>query len=126
MIRIRGRVGDCPVDLEIELEAQDWMHLGAAWTSTTPDSASGPSVPEESDRAPARGSDQLWSVAQGLVRQAGEMSGPQLLAELEGLSGSTQAAKQLLVRLRHSNQVQLERRPEALVYRWAASPQGPE
>ena len=27
MIRIRGRIGDWPVDLEIELDAQDWMNL---------------------------------------------------------------------------------------------------
>ena len=38
MIRIRGRIGDWPVDLEIELDAQDWMNerqLNELWTEIT-------------------------------------------------------------------------------------------
>ena len=46
------------------------------------------------------------------------MDGPQLLAELQALTGSAQAGKRLLVRLRHSSQVKVDSGADAPVYRW--------
>ncbi len=47
------------------------------------------------------------------------MDGPQLLEELEALTGSAQAGKRLLVRLRHSTQVKLDSGADAPIYCWA-------
>jgi len=56
MIRIRGRIGDWPVDLEIELDAQDWMNLTR---SVGTDEAAAGGVP-----APATApGDALWHSA---------------------------------------------------------------
>jgi hypothetical protein len=46
------------------------------------------------------------------------MEGPQLLAALEALTGSAQAGKRLLVRLRHSEQVKVDSGADAPLYRW--------
>ncbi len=50
---------------------------------------------------PLNQDDALWQVAKDLLRKAGQLSGPDLLDQLEGLAGSAAAGKRLLVRLRH-------------------------
>lgn len=109
MIRVRGRIGDLPVDLEIELDAEDWQRLRA--TPPAPAQAA-------AEAAQRGGEDRLWEAARELLRQAGTLSGPRLLAELAGLAGGSQAGKRLLVRLRHCPQAQVESRDGVVHYRW--------
>jgi hypothetical protein len=110
MIRIRGHVGEWPVDLSIELDDQDWAQLARQ----LPLSAN-----VQVAQAPTESSaDALWRGAQQLLREAGSMEGPQLLAELEALSGSALAGKRLLVRLRHSAQVRVQSGADAPIYNW--------
>lgn len=112
MLRIRGTVGDWPVDLTLELDDADWAQLGAqlkvAKADTSPASVS----------KPASQDDTIWNITQDLLRNAGQISGPQLLEQLEGLTGSTAAGKRLLVRLRHSPQVRVESGQDAPLYSW--------
>jgi hypothetical protein len=110
MIRIRGHVGEWPVDLNIEMDDQDWAQLARQLPlSANVQAAQAP------DNASA---DALWRGAQQLLREAGSMDGPQLLAELEALSGSALAGKRLLVRLRHSAQVRVQSGADAPIYSW--------
>ena len=113
MLRIRGQIGDWPVDLTVEMDAEDWDQLASRLS------------PELMDRAPAAPkapsaprTDALWETAQQLLREAGQMDGPRLLAELEALTGGVAAGKRLLVRLRHSEQVHVEVREDAPLYIW--------
>lgn len=112
MIRIRGRVGDWPVDLEIELDAADWAGLEQILPEVQ--TISSPAV-KTPTAVPV---DTLWQAAQDLLRQAGEISGPELLGQLEALAGNVQAAKRLVVRLRHCVQVEVKNGADAPVYRW--------
>lgn len=111
MIRIRGHVGDLPVDLRIEMDDHDWAQLTrqmpAAPVGTPPD------PPTDKPRA-----DPHWDAAQQILRAAQSMDGPQLLAELQALAGSSQMGKRLLVRLRHCAQVKVDSGADAPVYRW--------
>jgi hypothetical protein len=111
MLRIRGTVGDWPVDLTLELDEGDWAQLGAQLKAVKPEAAVAPSKPVTQD-------DALWQIAQDLLRKAGQLSGPALLEQLEGLTGSTAAGKRLLVRLRHSAQVKVESGQDAPLYSW--------
>lgn len=111
MIRIRGHVGDLPVDLSIEMDDHDWAQLARQLPAVQ---AAQPQA-QASDPAAA---DPHWQGAQQLLREAGRMDGPQLLAELQALTGSAQAGKRLLVRLRHSTQVKVDSGADAPVYRW--------
>lgn len=113
MLRIRGQIGDWPVDLTVEMDAEDWGQLASRLT------------PEAVAKAPAAtptraggGNDALWETAQQLLRETGRMEGPRLLAELEALAGGMAAGKRLLVRLRHSEQVHVEVAEDAPVYIW--------
>ncbi len=114
MIRVSGKIGEWPVELAIELDDEDWARLATQLTvgpaPAAPASAAG--------EAPRRGDDGLWLTAQERLRQAGALDGPQLFEELKALAGSEQAAKRLLVRLRHSAQVQVEPGAHAPTYRW--------
>ena len=113
MIRIRGHVGQWPVDLSIEMDDQDWAQLARQ----LPLSAN-----VQAAQVPAQVSaDTLWRGAQQLLREAGSMEGPQLLAELEALSGSALAGKRLLVRLRHSAQVRVQSGGDAPIYNWVTA-----
>lgn len=68
MVRIRGRIGDWPVDLTLELDAEDWAQL-AEHVAVTP--AAVPPV-----AAPAAdSSDRLWQTTLQLVRDAGSVEG---------------------------------------------------
>ncbi len=113
MLRIRGQIGDWPVDLTVEMDAEDWDRLASRLTPEVlvkaPATASAPVAPR---------SDGLWETAQQLLREAGQMEGPRLLAELEALAGGMAAGKRLLVRLRHSEQVHVEVGEDAPLYIW--------
>src|ERR1700743_3773827 len=100
MVRIRGTIGEWPVDLTVELDDGDWARLGAQLQVETPQEPVGAARPVSQD-------DALWQLTRDLVRQAGQISGPELLEQLEGLTGSTAAAKRLLVRLRHCAEVKV-------------------
>jgi hypothetical protein len=114
MLRIRGTVGQWPVDLTLELDDEDWAKLGAQLTSGAPELAAA----QVQESRPARQDDQIWQTATGILQQAGQMSGPQLLGQLEALTGSTAAGKRLLVRLRHSANVKVDSGADAPLYSW--------
>ncbi|MFZ3204292.1 MAG: hypothetical protein WA161_10520 [Pseudomonas sp.] len=109
MVRIRGRVGDWPVDLTVELDAQDWAQLAQHIT---------PAAVTSEPVAVAVATDALWQTTLDLLRQAGQIEGPQLLAQLAALAGSEAAGKRLLVRLRHCAQVRMETAADAPIYHW--------
>ncbi|MDF0731336.1 hypothetical protein P0Y43_11445 [Pseudomonas entomophila] len=111
-MRIRGQIGAWPVDLILELSPEEWAQLGRRLES--------PPVAVETPVAPvvARQDDGQWAAACEVLRQAGALSGPELLERLEGLAGSVAAGKRLLVRLRHSGEVKVESGADAPVYRW--------
>lgn len=113
MLRIKGRIGEWPVDLSVEMDQEDWAQLAALLPR---DSAVAPAPAPVA--AVAKTQDGLWQTAQGLLQRAGSLDGPQLLGELTALAGSAAAGKRLLVRLRHCPQVQIESGAEAPLYRW--------
>lgn len=114
MLRIKGRIGDWPVDLTVELDGAEWAQLRgllpAAAVEAPP--AAAPAA------APASASDRLWALAQELLRRAGALDGPQLFAELSALAGGEEAGKRLLVRLRHSGQVKVSSGGDTPLYTW--------
>jgi len=109
-VRIRGQIGDWPVDLTIELEPQEWAQLGRQIEVPVAEAAAVAAAPRQDDGQ--------WHAAREVLRLAGQMSGPELLDRLEGLAGSTAAGKRLLVRLRHSSEVKVESGVDAPVYHW--------
>lgn len=113
MVRIRGRIGDWPVDLTVELDPQDWAQLAAAVPAAAAQSqAVAASVPAQADQ------DGQWQTVLELLRRAGRIEGPQLMAQLAALAGGEVAGKRLLVRLRHCEQVRMEAGADAPVYCW--------
>ena len=110
MLRIRGTVGDVPVDLTLELDDGDWARLGAHLQA-----APTPSTPAA---APVKQNDDLWQNAQDLLRKAGQLNGLELLDQLEGLAGDAASGKRLLVRLRHSAQVKVVSGGDTPLYSW--------
>ncbi|MBA2924577.1 hypothetical protein G9Q84_16970 [Pseudomonas sp. P7] len=111
MLRIRGTIGDLPVDLTLELDDGDWAKLGAQLQATPAASAAAPV-------APVKHNDDLWQNAQDLLRNAGQLSGLELLDRLEGLAGDAAAGKRLLVRLRHSAKVKVSSGGDTPLYSW--------
>ncbi|QXH66912.1 MULTISPECIES: hypothetical protein [Pseudomonas] len=112
MLRIRGTVGNLPVDLTLELDDGDWARLGAQLqTAPAANTATAPA-------APAKHNDELWQSAQDLLRNAGQLSGLELLDRLEGLAGDASAGKRLLVRLRHSAKVKVASGGDTPLYSW--------
>ncbi|MFJ4443950.1 hypothetical protein ACIPZ8_17920 [Pseudomonas sp. NPDC089422] len=109
-MRIRGQIGDWPVDLTIELEPQEWAQLGRQIEVPVAEPVAVAAAPRQDDGQ--------WHAAREVLRLAGQMSGPELLDRLEGLAGSTAAGKRLLVRLRHSSEVKVESGVDAPVYHW--------
>lgn len=110
-VRIRGTIGEWPVDLTIELEQAEWAQLGHQVELAAP-AEKAPPVPA------VRQNDDQWQAAREALRVAGQMTGPELLEQLEQLTGSTAAGKRLLVRLRHSAEVKVESAGDAPVYHW--------
>ncbi|WP_220811436.1 hypothetical protein [Pseudomonas paralcaligenes] len=110
MLRIKGRIGDWPVDLTVEMDDGDWAQLAAHLPAQATAAAPAP--------APVSPADRNWPLALELLQRVGSMEGPQLLAELSALAGGEAAGKRLLVRLRHCPQVQIESGAEAPLYRW--------
>ncbi|MDG9929275.1 MULTISPECIES: hypothetical protein [unclassified Pseudomonas] len=110
MLRIKGRIGDWPVDLTVEMDDGDWAQLAAHLPAQATAAAPAP--------APVSPADRNWPLALELLQRVGSMEGPQLLAELSALAGGEAAGKRLLVRLRHCSQVQIESGAEAPLYRW--------
>ncbi|RMP61587.1 hypothetical protein ALQ18_05126 [Pseudomonas marginalis pv. marginalis] len=110
MLRIRGTVGDLPVDLTLELDDGDWAKLGAHLQASP--AASEPLA------APVKQTDDLWQSAQDLLRKAGQLSGLELLDQLEGLAGDAASGKRLLVRLRHSAKVKVASGGDTPLYTW--------
>ena len=117
MLRIRGTVGDLPVDLTLELDESDWARLGAQFgvqvQTAQPQTAAAAPVAK-----PVSQDDALWQVARDLLRKAGQLSGPDLLEQLEGLTGSAVSGKRLLVRLRHSSDVKVVSGGDTPLYSW--------
>jgi len=111
MVRIRGRIGDWPVDLTLELDAEDWAQL-AQHVAVKP-VASVAAPPPATDAG-----DALWQTALQLVREAGQVEGPRLMAQLAALAGGEAAGKRLLVRLRHCEQIRMETGVDAPIYHW--------
>ncbi|MDQ0126164.1 hypothetical protein J2W17_005142 [Pseudomonas lini] len=111
MLRIRGSIGDWPVDLTLELDDADWARLGAQLQVVKPEASAAPAKPVNQD-------DTQWQIAKDLLRKAGQMSGPDLLEQLEGLTGSAASGKRLLVRLRHCAQVKVESGADTPLYLW--------
>ncbi|OLU14342.1 hypothetical protein BVH01_17485 [Pseudomonas sp. PA1(2017)] len=118
MVRIRGRIGDWPVDLTVELDPQDWAQLAGAVTVPAAQ------VPTTVASAPAQADqDGQWQTVLELLRRAGRIEGPQLMAQLAALAGGEVAGKRLLVRLRHCDQVRMETGADAPVYCWVGQPE---
>lgn len=113
MMRIRGRIGDWPVDLTLELDREDWAQLAQALQGAPLENAPAAAAPV----VPAAG-DGLWQTALQLVRDAGQIEGPRLLAQLAALAGGEAAGKRLLVRLRHCEQIRMETGADAPIYHW--------
>ncbi|WPN46669.1 MULTISPECIES: hypothetical protein [unclassified Pseudomonas] len=111
MLRIRGSIGEWPVDLTLEMDDSDWARLGAQLQVEKTAVSTPAAKPLNQDEA-------LWQVAKDLLRKAGQLSGPQLLDQLEGLAGSAAAGKRLLVRLRHSPQVKVVSGGDTPLYSW--------
>jgi hypothetical protein len=111
MLRIRGSIGEWPVDLTLELDEGDWAQLGAQLQAVQPESALPASRPANQD-------DALWQTAKDLLRKAGQMSGPDLLEQMEALTGSAVAGKRLLVRLRHCAEVKVVSGGDTPLYSW--------
>lgn len=111
MVRIRGTIGDWPVDLTVELDESDWAKLGAQLPISESPSSPAPLKPVSQD-------DAVWETTKDLLRKAGQISGPELLAQLEALTGSTGAGKRLLVRLRHCSQVNVQSGADSPLYSW--------
>ncbi len=113
MMRIRGRIGDWPVDLTLELDAEDWAQLAQHVVATsTPSAVAAPGT------ATADTGDALWQTALQLVRDAGQVEGPRLMTQLAALAGGEAAGKRLLVRLRHCEQIRMETGADAPIYHW--------
>ncbi|WLH00624.1 hypothetical protein PSH92_25295 [Pseudomonas beijingensis] len=112
MLRIRGTVGEWPVDLTIEMDEGDWAQLGAQLQVAKSEGTTAPAA------KPVNPDDAQWQIAKELLRKAGQLSGPDLLEQLEGLTGSASAGKRLLVRLRHSPDVKVISGGDTPLYSW--------
>ena len=111
MVRIRGTIGDWPVDLTVELDENGWAQLSGKLQASTPISDGAPSKSANQD-------DAVWDMTKALLRKAQQMTGPELLGQLEALTGSTGAAKRLLVRLRHCSEVKVVSGADSPLYHW--------
>lgn len=111
MVRIRGTIGDWPVDLTLEMDDADWARLGAQVQVDKPEASAAPARAQSQD-------DTQWQIAKDLLRKAGQLTGPDLLDQLEGLTGSGASGKRLLVRLRHCAEVKVSSGGDTPLYTW--------
>lgn len=116
MMRIRGQIGAWPVDLTVELDAQDWAQLAQHISPAEPRVEA---TPERAGATTPAAGDAQWQAALELLREAGQVEGPHLLGQLAALAGGEVAGKRLMVRLRHCAQVRIEAGADAPVYHWA-------
>lgn len=114
MVRIRGSIGDWPVDLTLELDAEDWRQLAQhvprrRWASRR-------------SRRPGRRRRQRRWIAYGRPPRtccaAAGGSRAAVAGGVGGFSGNAGAAKQLLVRLRHDARVKVEVVDGTQVFVW--------
>ncbi|TWD43640.1 hypothetical protein [Pseudomonas sp. SJZ131] len=112
MLRIRGSIGDWPVDLTLEMDDGDWARLGAQLQVSKTEEVSAPVAKASSQ------DDTSWQIAKDLLRNAGQLSGPDLLEQLEGLTGNAGSGKRLLVRLRHCAEVKVVSGADTPIYSW--------
>ena len=70
MVRIRGMIGDWPVDLTVELDDSDWAKLGTQLQVSEMPTSAAPAKPVSQD-------DAVWETTKDLLRE---------LAQKEGLS----------------------------------------
>ena len=116
MIRIKGTVGNLPVDLAIDMDAEDWAHLTGPFATASENATTAATPPAQSK---ARAEDNgVWRSVLLLLEQAGRIEGPALLDQVQGLVGDVAAGKRMLVRLRHCPQVRVEAGADAPVYCW--------
>nr|WP_282876947.1 hypothetical protein [Pseudomonas peli] len=113
-MRIRGQIGDWPVDLTIELAPEEWAQLGEQVEVPCSGLSHG------SDAKPWRPATIGCGNGPPRVRccawRADERAG---VAGPAGRAGGRAAAgKRLLVRLRHSSEVKVESGVDAPVYHW--------
>ncbi|QSB39178.1 hypothetical protein JTY93_23785 [Pseudomonas hygromyciniae] len=114
MMRIRGTIGELPVDLTLELDDSDWARLGVTCRLRRRlAGACHTASLGQSGREPEAG-------RPGPLREAGQLSGLELSDRLEGLAGNAQAGKRLLVRLRHSAKVKVSSGGDTPQYSWIA------
>lgn len=113
MLRIRGSIGDWPVDLTLEMDDGDWARLGAQLQVTQPLASAA-----AASAKPVNQDDALWQITRDLLRKAGQLSGPDMLEQLEGLTGSAASGKRLLVRLRHCADVKVTSGGDTPLYSW--------
>ena len=118
MLRIRGTVGDLPVDLTVEMDESDWARLGIQLGAQVQETSASNGSYDTAVKPAISRNDAVWDIAQELLRKAGHLTGPDLLGQLEGLSGSTAAGKRLMVRMRHSANVKVESQGDTPVYHW--------
>ncbi|MEX3774098.1 hypothetical protein [Pseudomonas sp. MYb118] len=111
MLRIRGTIGDWPVDLTLEMDDADWARLGAQVQVVKPEGSAAATKTLNQD-------DTQWQIAKDLLRKAGQLSGPDLLDQLEGLTGNAASGKRLLVRLRHCAEVKVSSGGDTPLYSW--------
>ncbi|MFO2464520.1 hypothetical protein OOJ96_12585 [Pseudomonas sp. 15FMM2] len=113
MLRIRGTIGELPVDLTLELDDADWARLGTQLQTAAPASVEPVAAP-----SPVSQDNHQWQAAQDLLCKAGQLTGLQLSDQLEQLTGSAAAGKRLLVRLRHSVKVKVTSGGDTPLYQW--------
>ncbi|GGK09719.1 hypothetical protein [Pseudomonas matsuisoli] len=117
-MRIRGTIGQWPVDLTLDLDDDELGRLRALNTAPSEVDHTAAATPAT---VSAQAHDPHWEAAQDLLRQAGHLDGPALSGLLDTLTGSATTTKRLLVRLRHSPNVRLESGPDVHVYHWVDS-----
>jgi hypothetical protein len=114
-VKIRGTIGQWPVDLTIELDDHELSRLKGMGVAEEEEHER----PEPTRAVPAaRLHDPHWDAAQDVLRQAGQLDGPRLSQAIEAVTGNPAATKRLLVRLRHSPNVRLESSADVHIYHW--------
>lgn len=83
MLRIRGTVGDVPVDLTVELDDGDWAKLGSALNGQAP-VAQSEAVASAPAAKPLNQDDALWQLARICCARPGSSAGRICLINWKG------------------------------------------